>query len=102
MTIKLNDKTYISNVPTFGILRKLEERGLNIKNIDDNMFSFISNYFSIMVGLTLDEIDNEISEHIKKYGADSLADLVNQAIEGLSLQGFSEVEKKSTKKTNTK
>lgn len=102
MTITLNDKTYISNVPTFGVLRQLETRGINIQKIDDNMFSFISNYFSIMCKLSLEDTDIEISEHISKYGMDSLADLVNLAIEGLNSQGFSGGAKKTPKKTTSK
>lgn len=102
MTITLNDKTYISNVPTFGLLRQLEGRGINIQKIDDNMFSFISNYFSILCKLSLEDTDIEISQHIEKYGMDSLSDLVNQAIEGLNTQGFSGGAKKSTKKATAK
>lgn len=102
MTITLNDKTYISNVPTFGVLRQLESRGINIQKIEDNMFSFISNYFAIMCKLSLDDADIEISQHIEKYGMDSLSELVNQAVEGLNTQGFSGGAKKSTKKTVSK
>ena len=102
MTLTLNDKTYISNVPTFGILRQLESRGINIQNIDDNMFSFISNYFSIMCKLSVEDTDIEISEHINKHGMDSLGELVSQAIEGLNSQGFSGEAKKSPKKATTK
>lgn len=102
MTITLNDKTYISNVPTFGVLRQLESRGINIQKLDDNMFSFISNYFAILCKLSLDEIDLEITEHISKYGMDSLADLVNIAIESLDTQGFSGGAKKSPRKATNK
>lgn len=101
MTFKLNDKNYISNVPTFGVLRQLEQRGINVNQIDDNMFSFISNYFSIMTKIPVEEVDIEISEHIEKYGMDSLSDLINMIIESLNGQGFSGGAKKTPKKTAT-
>ena len=82
MKLELNAKTYEIEGFTFGTLCALEERKINIVDLQRKPMSFLRDYISIQTGLTRNEVEKEINDHVANGGTiESLLDVVSASLE---------------------
>lgn len=82
-TFTINKKVYQSREVTFGDMRTLERMGINVFAMGDEsqIFNTISGFLAMYTGLSLDEMDNEINEHLINGGSiEELAEVMNEAL----------------------
>ena len=99
-TFTLNGKQYPVKPIGFGMMRKFGRMGINLEELQENPLDFISAYFSICMGITMDEVDDEIDAYLEddNNSFEALMDVFKEATEK---SGFFRSKKKDEDKAVT-
>ena len=96
---ELNGKGYKVKPMDFNALCFLERAGVDMSSDMETNFNFIRAYMAYCMNVSLDEAGNEIFAHVKQNGWDSLSDIFSNVMEEMNEEGFSDTDKKPSKKT---
>lgn len=67
-TFTLNNVTYKTKQFDFNLLCDLEDYGIDIENINKKPMSLLRAYISLCAGMTIENVGNEIKEHVVNGG----------------------------------
>lgn len=98
-TITINDKEYKAKPLNFNALCYLESIGIDMNNAQNSNLAFLRGYIAFCMGVKPEVAGDEISEHVEKYGWESLTDALSNALSEMQIEGFSVAEKKVRKTT---
>lgn len=80
-TFWINNKRYTSKEFTFGAVRKLENSGLSLTEIQSKPMTLASAYLAFCGNISMDAADEEIQEHVIKGGnLDEIFEVVTEAM----------------------
>lgn len=99
-TFTLNGKQYPVKSIGFGMMRKFGRMGIDFEELQEKPLDFISAYFAICMGVTMDEADDEIDAHLEDEN-NSFEDLMSVFKEATEKSGFFRSKKKDEDKAVT-
>ena len=98
--LKINGKSYKAAEFDVNFMCDLEDRNVDLDNIDKKMFSLVRMYAALSMGVDVREAGKEISEHLKNGG--ELEDISSVMSEMMDDSDFFRSEQKNESQTNSK
>lgn len=82
----INGKTYAIPTVDFSVIAKLEEYGIELKNMDKRPLGFVAGMVAVAMNCSYDDALKEINEHLKNGG--DLKEISAEANEAIQKSDF--------------